>query len=1572
MVPIRFSKLNQRVKWRLIGMILIVGAVALALPISRASLSVSAPTVPAAFKRLTPSLITTKHQEPEFVAGELLVRFRSDAVAVNKAGLRSEIVVTEASRQIPVQLERLTEGEDLVDGLRLARVAPEDTESAIAALRARPDVIYVEPNFIRRKAAVPNDTRYAEQWALKNTGQFGPAGNDIKAEAAWDITTGSRSIVVGVVDEGIDINHPDLKDNVWNNPAEIAGNGIDDDGNGFVDDLNGWDFAHDDNTVFDYALPSYPPPDDYALDVDDHGTHVAGIVGALGNNAVGVSGVNWQVSLLPLKFLGQTGGSSANLLKALSYAKMMRELWTSSGGTKGANIRVLNNSYGGFGFSQAELDAINSLADSNILFVAAAGNLHLNNDLIPEYPASYSAGNMISVGATGLSDAVASFSNFGTSVHLSAPGVGILSTTPHSTYFFGSGTSEAAPHVAGAAALLYAAYPQVSLDTLRSALIFNGKQIDNQWSLSGRRLDLYASLQALAENDITAPGAITDFRVNFQTRQSLFLRWTAPGDDANAGRATLYEIRFSDTPFVDEQAFAQARPLIRVFPLAAGGAEQANVQIPYRHASGFIGIRAVDNVGNKGAIASVSVSDDLVYADPYTIQQSAPQPLSTGGTALGIKGDDTFKEYVLPFSSDFFNNPFDRVTISSNGGIYVPIPNPSSVPIGDFPGELISLRALEQKALIAGLWDDLRTDRRAADDVYVIAPDFLHPDRIIFRWQAVTYDIPTGPGTSRGENPVNFEIELRRDGTVITRYGEGNQKVFPIVGLSGGFDPYVVNSHTSESVLKDLANAPAVTFSLRLPTAPQLRLTLATSSTVISGQELAYSALATNSGPSVAENSVLDVTLSLGQTFLSCSGGFACQGPPPGTNGGIVRVNLGALGVRNSGEVQIRAKVTAGSGSEPSASARLSCARPDVLASTANAASKVIGELFSSVPFNGATQISASGSHTVALRNGRAWGWGHNFYGQLGDGTKENRSFAVQTQSLSSVVSIAAGRNFSMALRSDGTVWTWGDNEWGQLGNGSTSTTQSSVPVQVVNLSGVVAISAGSSHALALRSDGNVWAWGANSSGELGGGSSDFARHPEPRLVPGLPNISAIAAGSNYSIVIDRTDGSLWAWGSNVNGRLGDGTTTARSSPVRVLGVSQVTSISPGELHCAVVTQDSSVWTWGSSRWGQLGLGTSDLNPHLVPVKVPSLHAIAVAVGYGHTLAVKPDGTVWAWGYNSQGQLGNGTADFGQVQPPHPEITQVGGLSNALAVAAGDEFSLALISDSTGTTVKAWGSNSFSNLGDGTREFRARPVTVIEDALAAPNAPNAIDSTSPFVRQHYLDFLNREPDAAGLQFWINNIDSCGLDLGCREVKRVDTSAAYFLSIEFQETGYLVHRFYKASFGRRPLFTEFLADTQQIGKGVIVNAPGWQQLLETNKQNFAGDLISRPLFKSLYDILNNSNYVNTLISNSAASFSQAEREAFVHSLNANTKSRAQVLRQIVDNQFFYNAEYNAAFVEMQYFGYLRRNPQDAPDNNLDGYNFWLNKLNEFGGDYRRAEMVKAFLVSTEYRRRFGTP
>ena len=264
--------------------------------------------------------------------------------------------------------------------------------------------------------------------------------------------------------------------------------------------------------------------------------------------------------------------------------------------------------------------------------------------------------------------------------------------------------------------------------------------------------------------------------------------------------------------------------------------------------------------------------------------------------------------------------------------------------------------------------------------------------------------------------------------------------------------------------------------------------------------------------------------------------------------------------------------------------------------------------------------------------------------------------------------------------------------------------------------------------------------------------------------------------------------------------------------------------------------------------------------------------------------------------------------------------------------------------------------------GGGLGSQSTATVVIIDDA--AEPATNPIDESETFVCQHYHDFLNREPDAAGLNFWTNNIESCGNDAVCRENKRVDTSAAFFLSIEFQETGYLVERAYRAAFNRRVLIGEFLPDTQRLGRGVVVGQPGWPERLEANKQTFFDAFVARPEFTAAYGALTNAQFVDALNANTGGALSQAERDALVAALNANTRTRAQAVRSVVEDATFAASEFNRAFVLMQYFGYLRRDP-DEP-----GFNFWLNKLNQFNGDFRAAEMVKAFLVSIEYRQRFG--
>ncbi|PYT05316.1 MAG: hypothetical protein DMF65_00495 [Acidobacteria bacterium] len=253
-------------------------------------------------------------------------------------------------------------------------------------------------------------------------------------------------------------------------------------------------------------------------------------------------------------------------------------------------------------------------------------------------------------------------------------------------------------------------------------------------------------------------------------------------------------------------------------------------------------------------------------------------------------------------------------------------------------------------------------------------------------------------------------------------------------------------------------------------------------------------------------------------------------------------------------------------------------------------------------------------------------------------------------------------------------------------------------------------------------------------------------------------------------------------------------------------------------------------------------------------------------------------------------------------------------------------------------------------------------LTILDDDQPS----NPVDQTAFFVRQHYLDFLGREPDAEGLQFWTQNIESCGANAACREVKRIDTSAAFFLSIEFQETGYVVHRFYKASFGRPPKFDEYLPDLTVVREGVVVAHPGALERLELNKRLFAEQWVTRTAFKQAFGRLNEMQYVDTLLANAAVTLVEEQRTALIVGLLTNRETRATVLLKIIENDDFKRREFDPAFVRMQYFGYLRRDPDE------DGFNFWLAKLERFGGDFRRAEMVKAFISSTEYRARFGQP
>lgn len=419
---------------------------------------------------------------PRAVPGELIVKFRANAATGEKARARGRAAAAPVTELSPAARARTLGGIELV---RVAAGTPLD--AAIARLQSDPAVEYAEPNWIYQHASTPNDPSFPVQWNLENTGQLvsgarGTADADIDAVEAWQTAPSATGVYIGVLDEGIDLSHPDLGIGpggaIWTNPFDPI-DGIDNDRNGYVDDRHGWDFAAGDNSIFDGGAAT--------PEIDAHGTHVAGILAARSNNGRGIAGVSPGVTIIPAKFLGVSGGTTAAAILALDYLTDLKI-------RHGLPIVAINNSWTGGGYSRGLLEAITRAARQDILFIAAAGNggdddLADDNDAVPNYPSRYNTAAtagydaVIAVTATGQSDELTSWSNYGlTTVDLAAPGAPIASTMPQNGYSYWSGTSMAVPHVAGAAALTYAVRGLEGY-ALKEALL---SSVDPIASLNGR------------------------------------------------------------------------------------------------------------------------------------------------------------------------------------------------------------------------------------------------------------------------------------------------------------------------------------------------------------------------------------------------------------------------------------------------------------------------------------------------------------------------------------------------------------------------------------------------------------------------------------------------------------------------------------------------------------------------------------------------------------------------------------------------------------------------------------------------------------------------------------------------------------------------------------------------------------------------------------------------------------------------------------------------------------------------------------------------------------------------------
>ncbi len=475
----------------------------------------------------------TAQADVEVVPGEYVVKLKSGHFLMNEDYLIQSLGATEGEMISQVSQAML-----------IKRDPNEPMENVLSSLSSHPLIEYIEPNFIYTiggtgETIETNDPELGQLWGLINEGQtinrsVGVPGVDVNAGRAWTIQTGSRDVIVAVIDTGIDTDIPDLKNNLWVNEAEYHGlPQVDDDGNGFVDDIYGYDFVSNRGRL---------------IDDNGHGSHCAGTIGAEGNNGIGISGVAWNVRLMGIKFLsGRGGGSLADAIKSIDYATQM-----------GAHI--MSNSWGGGGFSRALKESIERANDAGIIFIAAAGNSSANNDRVDSFPANYDVPNVVSVAAINNKGELARFSSYGaTKVHIGAPGVDILSTTPSGLRMF-SGTSMATPHVSGVAALLLSNEPDLGMLELKDRLLNTARPVSH---LSGRVatggiVDAYYALtNSEPEPDPNDPAMWEKMPVNISTPHpypnNFTESWTVevPG----ASRLAVHFTRFETEAGYDRVTF---------------------------------------------------------------------------------------------------------------------------------------------------------------------------------------------------------------------------------------------------------------------------------------------------------------------------------------------------------------------------------------------------------------------------------------------------------------------------------------------------------------------------------------------------------------------------------------------------------------------------------------------------------------------------------------------------------------------------------------------------------------------------------------------------------------------------------------------------------------------------------------------------------------------------------------------------------------------------------------------------------------------------------------------------------
>jgi alpha-tubulin suppressor-like RCC1 family protein len=984
----------------------------------------------------------------------------------------------------------------------------------------------------------------------------------------------------------------------------------------------GWNFIENNHQVYDPHNPSD----------SNHGTHITGQI------AASLRDYQATTKIMPLKVFTNGVAHTSDVIRAIQYAEEM-------------GVSFVNCSFGTTSENPALEEAI---ANSNMVFICAAGNSRNDLAATPTYPAAYRFNNVISVGSINSDGGYSYFSNFGPQhVDIAALGREVNSTLPENQYGNLTGTSVAAAKVTGIAAVLISPKEE----DLSELLDPN----ENSPKISSDSIESDEQAPYIDEETQTEETSVDEEQVN--ETQAL--------EDSQAQEKVAIEEKESVSISVENQAIILRNRILesadrlsnltqKVDQGRAANMENAVAGLPGENVT----LHPQEDFDVHGYVSNPSETFQLYSAAGRVIQAVAGYDHT-----IVLKENGTVWAYGRNDYGQCGNGNREKYTeLTQVIGL---------TGIKKISTTAVHVLALKQDGTVWGFGDNLSgkigdgtTTNRAIpvqisslNNIKEIAAGGTHSlavkeDGSLFTWGANT-DGQLGDGTTINRQTPQQLTTI----TNVKTISAGNNYSLAIIqnnsAWAWGNNMFgqlgivnTVNQNTPQAIynmsgVKDIA---AGFFH---------SLVIKSDDTLWSFGFNGYGQLGNNSltnrvAPAEVHNITTVKAIAAGQHFS-----LALK-----TDGTVMSFgvnSVGQLGDNTTTNRSIPVQVNS---------------------------------------LTGVTALSAGNDHGLAIKqDGKLWAWGGNHLMQLGCGDTQQRSHPVPLDNLHNLIAIAGSDNHQLALKTDGTVVAWGMNLYGQLGDNTR--VDKSTPVPVQNLNNIIAIAAGENHSIALKGDGSVWVWGDNSSGQLGNSSSG-GYITTPMQVSNLTNIKAIATKHRHNLAL-KTDGSLWGWGANNAGQLGIGTTTNSNVPVQISSITAVTAISAGTNHSLAVKQDGSTWAWGNNNDGQLG--DKSYTNRNTPVKVSNLTNVTdVAAGANHSLAITQNGEIWSWGNNYYGQLGYSGSNF--VNEP----TKINTLSGITGITSGNNHNLALKQDGS---VFTWGNNEFGQLADGTKIDRTIPNQVI-------------------------------------------------------------------------------------------------------------------------------------------------------------------------------------------------------------------------------------------------------------------